>query len=223
MTAATRSGGSRSRRKAGCVSVLRKGTALVGSDDTQGQDVGESHHQTNGPAWQPYLRFGAMIATIVMYVLTYMNVFAVEHIRFSEERFYMVVLMGAAMAAYMRGMYEDARINLSIVVGALIVGVAAFLLSQSQILVGDANYMRGMIPHHSIAILTSERAGIEDVRVRELADEIIAAQRREIAEMDWLIADIEAHGLATSQADAELRPVPSFSASPYARPVPRKR
>jgi hypothetical protein len=166
-----------------------------------------------------YLRFGAMIATatIVMYVLTYTNVFALEHIRFSEERVYMVVLMGAAMAiimlGYMRGMYEDTRVNLAIVVAALVVGVGAFLLSQSQVLVGDGNYMRGMIPHHSIAILTSERAGIEDVRVRALADSIIDAQRREIAEMDWLIADIEANGLATTEADAQGRPVPSFSVS----------
>ena len=50
--------------------------------------------------------------------------------------------------------------------------------------------------------------------MRELADGIIEAQRREIAEMDWLIADIEANGLATTEADAEQRPVPSFSANP---------
>ena len=49
-----------------------------------------------------------------------------------------------------------------------------------------------MIPHHSIAILTSERADLSDPRVRELADEIIEAQREEIAEMERLIADLEA-------------------------------
>jgi Domain of unknown function (DUF305) len=88
------------------------------------------------------------------------------------------------------------------------------LLSQSQLLIGDEAYMKGMIPHHSIAILTSERAGIEDVRVRELADGIIEAQRREIAEMDWLIADIEENGPAKTQSDAELRPVPTSAVSP---------
>ena len=67
-----------------------------------------------------------------------------------------------------------------------------------------------MIPHHSIAILTSERAEIKDVRVRALADEIIKAQRREIKEMDWLIEDIKANGPATTQADADARPVPEF-------------
>ena len=70
--------------------------------------------------------------------------------------------------------------------------------------------MRAMIPHHSIAILTSERAEIEDIRVRELADEIIKAQRREIKEMDWLIKDIAEKGVAATEAEANARPVPDF-------------
>jgi hypothetical protein len=74
--------------------------------------------------------------------------------------------------------------------------------------------MEGMIPHHSIAILTSERARIEDPRVRKLADEIIEAQRREIREMEWLISDIRTNGVATTQPEADARPVPEFSATP---------
>ena len=151
-----------------------------------------------------------------MYILTYTNVFAIEHIRFSEMRLYMAVLMGSAMAVvmlgYMWGIYESRRLNAIIVMGALVLGGVAFLLAQSQTLVGDGNYMRGMIPPHSIAILTSERAGIEVVRVRELADEIIAAQQREIAEMDLLIADTEANGPANTEAEAQARPVPEFTA-----------
>jgi uncharacterized protein (DUF305 family) len=70
----------------------------------------------------------------------------------------------------------------------------ALWLVRSQATVDDVAYMRAMIPHHSIAIMTSERAGIADPRVRKLADTIGATQRREIAEMEALIADIEAHG-----------------------------
>ena len=164
-----------------------------------------------------YLRFAAMIATstTVMFVLTYTNAFAWEHVRWSEERFYMAVLMGGAMAlvmlAFMRSMmYRNGRLNLVIVGGALALMAGGYTLSRSQALVDDTAYMKGMIPHHSIAILTSERAGIEDVRVRELADGIIAAQRKEIKEMDWLIADIDEHGPATTQEEAEQRPVPDF-------------
>jgi uncharacterized protein (DUF305 family) len=71
-----------------------------------------------------------------------------------------------------------------------------------------------MIPHHSIAILTSERAEITDIRVRELADDIIEAQRREIKEMEWLLDDIRDNGEATIQAEAAARPVPEFEAEP---------
>ena len=162
-----------------------------------------------------YLRFAAMIATstTVMFVLTYTNAFGWEHVRWSEERFYMAVLMGGAMAlvmlAFMRSMmYRNGKLNLVIVGVALALMAGGYTLSRSQALVDDTAYMKGMIPHHSIAILTSERAGIEDVRVRELADGIIATQREEIAEMDWLIADIDEHGPATTQEEAEERPVP---------------
>ena len=180
----------------------------------------EQRGDETGAKLRNYLRFLAMIATsiVVMYVLTYTNVFSVDHIRISEERIYMALLMGAGMAIvmllYMWGMYRDRRVNVAIIIGALVFGGLAFFLSQSQALVGDVAYMDGMIPHHSIAILTSERAGIEDLRVRELADGIIEAQRREIAEMDWLTADIAENGLATTEAEVQARPVPEFTAEP---------
>ncbi len=167
-----------------------------------------------------YLRFAGMIATstVVMFVLTYANVVDPAHIHFSQERLYMAILMGSAMAivmmAWMWRMHPDRRLNTAIIGGALVLGVAAFLFSQSQALIYDASYMRAMIPHHSIAILTSDRAGISDVRVRELADGIIAAQRREIAEMEWLLRDIEENGVAATAAEAAQRPVPSFAPTP---------
>jgi uncharacterized protein (DUF305 family) len=163
-----------------------------------------------------YRNFAAMIATsmVVMYVLMYLNSYEASDIRWSETRLYMTFIMGAAMAAimlsFMRGMYSDQRINLSIYVGSLIVFLVALFLLRSQILVGDTSYMRSMIPHHSIAILTSENAQIKDVRVRQLADEIIQAQRREIEEMDWLLGDIAESGIASTQAEASARPVPEF-------------
>ena len=180
----------------------------------------KASHTGDGEGMAKYLRFGAMIATsvVVMYALTYANTYEFGHARFSEMRVYMALLMGSAMAivmlGYMWGMYRDVRVNIGIVVGAVAFGLLMLFLARSQVLVGETSYMRAMIPHHSIAILTSERAGIEDVRVRELAGEIIEAQKREIAEMEWLIADIEANGPVLSEADAADRPVPSFSKTP---------
>jgi uncharacterized protein (DUF305 family) len=98
----------------------------------------------------------------------------------------------------------------AIFVGAVVVVAMAVFLIRSQVTVTDADYMQGMIPHHSIAILTSENARIEDVRVRALADAIIDAQEREIREMEWLIDDIRANGVATTEAEAEARPVPVY-------------
>jgi len=145
-----------------------------------------------------YLRFGGMIATsvVAMYGLTYVNTFSVDHLAWSETRVYMAVLMGSAMAAimltWMLGMHRLWRINAAIYAGSAAVFVLALVLVRSQATVGDVSYMKAMIPHHSIAVLTSRRARIEDVRVRALADQIIETQLREIAEMKALIAELEA-------------------------------
>lgn len=170
----------------------------------------------SGKGHRNYLRFAAMIttSTVVMFGLMYANTYALEHVRWSEMRFYMGLLMGATMIVvmlgYMWGMYKDRRLNVAIIAGAVVFGGVSLWLARSQALVNDTDYMRAMIPHHSIAILTSERAGIEDVRVQELAQEIADAQRREIAEMEWLIEDIAENGPATTEDDAEARPVPEF-------------
>ncbi|MCB2055222.1 MAG: DUF305 domain-containing protein [Geminicoccaceae bacterium] len=143
-----------------------------------------------------YTRFALMIATstAVMFILMYLNSYALDHIFWSETRFYMAFVMGATMAivmlGFMLGMYRNRAANIGIALGAVIVFAGALYLVRSQATIDDVAYMQAMIPHHSIAILTSERANISDSRVRELADEIIEAQVREIDEMKALIADL---------------------------------
>jgi hypothetical protein len=149
------------------------------------------------PPLQKYLRFAAMIAvsTLVMFGLMYLNTFAFDHVFFSETRAYMALVMGASMALvmllFMLKMYDRTGTNVAIVVGSVLVFAIALWLVRSQQTVDDVSWMKAMIPHHSIAILTSERAHISDPRVRKLADEIIEAQRREIGEMKSYIADLE--------------------------------
>lgn len=162
-----------------------------------------------------------MIATSMaaMYALTYANTYRLGDVQWSETRFYMNLLMGATMAVimlgFMLGMYRNRTVNIAIIVGALAVFGGSLWLVRSQTTVQDESYMRAMIPHHSIAILTSSRAEIDDVRVRRLADEIIDAQKREILEMEWLIDDIDENGAATTSDDADARPVPEFTAADY--------
>ncbi len=145
---------------------------------------------------KPYLRFAAMIvtSTAVMLGLTYVNTYSLDHVFWSETRFFMAVLMGAAMAvvmlSFMLHMHKDRRINTAIYAGSILAFAGALYLVRSQTTVQDVSYMEAMIPHHSIAILTSERAEIADPRVRKLADGIVETQRREIAEMKRLIEDL---------------------------------
>jgi uncharacterized protein (DUF305 family) len=133
-----------------------------------------------------------------MFGLMYLNTYEPAHIRFSQTRAWMALLMGAAMAivmlAFMLKMYQNKGRNLAVFAGAALTFALSLWLVRSQSTVDDVSYMRAMIPHHSIAIMTSERARIRDPRVRKLADAIIDTQRREIAEMNELIADIERNG-----------------------------
>lgn len=144
-----------------------------------------------------YKLFTAMIATstAAMYGLMYLNTYAVDHVYWSETRFYMAFLMGATMAlimlGFMLGMYKNKKANIGILVTSLVVFFAALYLVRSQRTVQDVSWMKAMIPHHSIAILTSERAELSDPRVRELAEAIIKTQKKEIAQMKQLIAELD--------------------------------
>ena len=154
-----------------------------------------------------YGRFAAMIATstVVMFGLMYLNTYALSHVFYSQTRMWMALLMGAVMAivmlGFMWGMYGDRRINLSILLGSALVIIGSLWLVRSQETVDDLSYMRAMIPHHSIAIMTSERAHIKDPQVRKLADGIIDAQVREIAEMKAMIARLKAHPTPKGTSD----------------------
>ena len=144
-----------------------------------------------------YWRFAAMIvtSTVVMYGLIYLNTYALEEVFWSETRAWMALVMGATMAvimlAYMLKMYPRKGLNLAIFAGSVAVFALSLWLVRSQATVDDVDYMKAMIPHHSIAILTSSRAQISDPRVRKLADEIVEAQEREVAEMRYLVRDLE--------------------------------
>ncbi|WP_105421687.1 DUF305 domain-containing protein [Neorhizobium sp. T25_27] len=158
-----------------------------------------------------YGRFAAMIvtSTVVMFWLMYLNTHALDHVTYSQTRTWMALLMGAVMAiimmAFMWSMYKNKTTNAAIIAASVVVFAGSLWLVRSQETVYDVSYMKAMIPHHSIAIMTSERAHIRDPRVRKLADEIIDAQVREISEMKTLIADLQAR-----PAPENARDLPSY-------------
>ena len=144
-----------------------------------------------------YGRFAAMVAasTALGFVFMYLNVLEWDHVFFSWMRFFMAMIMGGVMTAvmmlFMWGMYSNKKANWGVMGAAAALFLAGLGLARSQATIGDVAYMKAMIPHHSIAILTSSRAKIADPRVRKLADGIIEAQKREIAEMKGLISDLD--------------------------------
>ena len=157
-------------------------------------------NQNSGSHHGKWSTFFAMIATsiVTMFVLKYSNIYEADHAFFSQTRMWMALMMGMAMIVimlgFMWGMYKTFATKVVVMVGA-IAGFFLFLfLARSQSTVGDEAWMKAMIPHHSIAVLTSRRAEISDPRVRKLADSIIEAQVKEIAEMKLLLEDIERNG-----------------------------
>ena len=157
-------------------------------------------------------KFVAMIATstVVMFFLMYHLVYSLDHALFSVNRLIASLIMGCVMAVIMLGfmwsMYEGKRTKVVIVAVAAVLGVLLLYMNRAQTLVSDTTFMRAMIPHHSIAINNASKARISDPRVRELADEIIASQVREIEEMKLLISDIEREG---KRGETPLPPRPA--------------
>ena len=143
-------------------------------------------------------KFVLMLAAsfVAMYITMYLNSYEIDHVYFSLTRFYMSCLGIAAMAIIMfvamRNMYQNRKKNIAIVLGSIILFAGAYGLVRAQApIIGDVLYMKAMIPHHSIAILTSKRADIQDPEVKKLAEDIIKAQEKEIAEMKAMIKRLE--------------------------------
>ena len=108
----------------------------------------------------------------------------------------MALLMGAAMAIlmllFMWKMYANKKANVAILVASLLVFGGSLFMVRSQTAVDDVAWLKAMIPHHSIAVLTSSRADLTDPEVKALAEEIIETQEEEIEKMKELIKRLEA-------------------------------
>ncbi|WP_276347969.1 DUF305 domain-containing protein [Daejeonella sp. JGW-45] len=141
-----------------------------------------------------YRTFFIMILAsfFIMYAVMYLNVDSINHIYLNTTRLYMtlmmVALMSLLMLALMRMMYQNKKSNLIIVFSSITIFFLALTGVRTQTPIGDVQYMKGMIPHHSIAIMTSKNANLKDPEVKQLAQEIITAQEKEIAQMKRIIA-----------------------------------
>lgn len=144
-----------------------------------------------------YKKFGLMllVSFIMMYAIMFLNVFELDHILLSTTRTYMALLMVAPMAIsmllFMWKMYENTKVNFAIIGVSIIVFIGCLYGLRTQTPISDIQWMKAMIPHHSSAILTSSNANFKDAEVQKLANDIIKAQEKEIAEMKTMINRIE--------------------------------
>ncbi len=145
-----------------------------------------------------YTKFFLMLGCsfVAMYITMYLNTYSIDHVYFSLTRFYMTALgistMALIMLFFMLKMYKNRQKNIAIILSSILLFIGALILVRKQKpIVNDVLWMKAMIPHHSIAILTSERAAIKDPKVKELSESIIETQKKEIKEMKAMIKRLE--------------------------------
>ena len=161
------------------------------------RDEAKTNEMDAGAMMGAYLKFALMmvISFVIMYAAMYLNVDRFEHVYLSLTRLYMTLLMVAPMAivmlAFMGDMYKDKRLNAAIIGASIFVFVLALVFLRNQTFIGERQYMKAMIPHHSSAILTSKNADLQNPQVQKLSRDIIEAQEREIREMKVLLDKTE--------------------------------
>ena len=156
-----------------------------------------SHQAADGGMQRakPYrtLALMALVSFAAMYILMYAMVDRVENALPNLNQAYMAALMAAPMVAIelilMRHMYSNGRANLVAFALCLVIGVSSFFAIRAQTAIGDAEFLRSMVPHHAGAILMCEQAQITDSEIRDLCQGIIAGQQQEIARMREMLAE----------------------------------
>lgn len=144
-----------------------------------------------------YSRFGItmIVSFLIMYFVMFLNIDKAEHYHTSITRIYMALLMIAPMAIVMilmmGEMYKNKRINALIMFASGLVFILVLVGLRTQTPIGDIQYMKAMIPHHSSAIMVSKHANIKDAEVKRLSEEIIKSQQMEIDQMETKIKQLE--------------------------------
>ena len=145
-----------------------------------------------------YVKFAAMmtVSFVIMHAVMFLNADIFEHVMLSTTRTYMTILMVAPMAIsmilFMWKMYENKKINYIILTSAVIIFIGTLAMLRNQTLIADVQWMKAMIPHHSSAIMVSQKAHLTDPEAQKLAEDIIKAQKEEIAQMQEMIKRLEA-------------------------------
>lgn len=154
----------------------------------------KNHEQNSETPYKTFI-ISLLVSFIIMYGVMFLNVAKFDHVYNSFTRIYMTLLMVSPMAliklGFMSKMYKNAKKNIAIITVSIFVFISSLFLLRAQEPIGDIQWMKAMIPHHSSAIMTSSSANIKDPEVKKLAEDIIKAQEKEIAQMKSMIARLK--------------------------------
>ncbi|MDQ8756772.1 DUF305 domain-containing protein [Sphingosinicella sp. LHD-64] len=138
------------------------------------------------------LALNLVLSTAIMYLVMFAMVDGAGDLYNNLNMFYMALMMVAPMAVLMlvmmRQMYRNTGLNLALHAGFTLLFMLAFLGIRGQAGIGDAQFLRSMIPHHSGAILMCREASLGDPEIIALCRQIIRAQREEIDQMQRILA-----------------------------------
>lgn len=139
----------------------------------------------------PHLAIMPVLSFVAMYILMYSMVNTLGDVYNNLNQFYMAGLMAAPMIVIelvvMRAMYHNAKLNRLITGASVIVGTLLFVFIRQQAAVGDRQFIRSMIPHHSSAILMCEQASLQDAEILKVCEAIVSSQQQEIDQMNAIL------------------------------------
>ncbi|GIK41937.1 MAG: hypothetical protein BroJett011_57700 [Chloroflexota bacterium] len=137
------------------------------------------------------LALAISINAVIMYLLTYVMIDTIDHLYLNINRLYMALIMAAPMVIVMllvmRSMYENKKLNYMLIAAFSGLLILTFYLARTQTPVGNDQFLRSMIPHHSSAILMCQRSDITDSEIVHLCEQIVKAQEEEIAQMKAIL------------------------------------
>jgi len=153
-------------------------------DSAMSPDMLRSHYRM--------LALNLAISLVIMYVVMFAMIYSlgefIQNINFLYMALMMWAPMGSLMLLTMGSMYKNKKLNMILHAAFGLVFILSFVGIREQGLVGDTQFLRSMIPHHSGAILMCEQSSISDPEIARLCDGIVAGQKAEIAEMKTLLA-----------------------------------
>lgn len=159
----------------------------------QQEQQGSQDHQGMKMSGYRNLAVALTLSFLVMYPLTMVFITRSNHFYINLSNAYMALVMvapmGLIMMAVMRNMFPKKSLNLALIAGFVALFVVALLMGRAQVGVGNDQFLKAMIPHHSRAILVCENANITDPEIQQLCQQIISSQEEEIATMEAMLDD----------------------------------